>query len=62
MLNAIEKMPIKCRENRGVSRARSERTGAAGRSYDAFGFLPVPLQGTQTLRCPRALMAPTPRQ
>lgn len=29
---------------------------------DAFGFLPVPLQGTQTFRCPRALMAPTPRQ
>jgi hypothetical protein len=30
--------------------------------YDAFGFFPVPLQGTQTFRCPRALIVPTPRQ
>jgi hypothetical protein len=28
----------------------------------ASGFFPVPLQGTQTFRCPRALMVPTPRQ
>jgi hypothetical protein len=36
-------------------------SGREGR-YGAPGFFPVPLQGTQTLRCPRALMLPTPRQ
>jgi hypothetical protein len=41
---------------------RNRRSPAWLIRSQASGFLPVPLQGTQTFRCPRALTAPTPRQ
>jgi hypothetical protein len=51
MLNAI---------GEGTSKAQPGYGGKC--RYGAFGFFPVPLQGTQTFRCPRALMLPAPRQ
>jgi hypothetical protein len=56
MLNATGEGP------RTTSRSRAEPRSGRECRYGAPGFFPVPLQGTQTLRCPRALMLPTPRQ